>query len=144
MCAIGILPVETKVVLQGGSLGEEGLLYAGHITQILQIIIGGTTYRKEVLLIATVHVEVETVADREGLGHLIGGLHVQIDLCGLSIVLIVTLTILKNPVGITQCLVHDIRTRIDHVREVEGVLHECTTVGCILASILVGESQAIR
>ena len=143
MSAIGVLPVQTKVVLQGGSLREESLLNTGHITQILQIVLSGTIHGEEVLLVATVQVEVETVADREGLCHLIGRLHVQADLSALSIVLVVALTILQNPIGVTQSLVHDIGTRIDIVGEVEGVLHECTTRGTILASILTRETKTV-
>ena len=138
MGTIVVAPTDLQVIVHGGLLSELGLQYRSDASEVGQIVRGGTIDGEEVLLVVTGHGEVEAVADVQILVDLVLGTHVQVNLSQLSVVLVASLAILENPVGIALSLVD---TQV--AGEAEGILNPVGG-GCgILTGILLGESQTV-
>ena len=141
MCTIVLGPLQTEVVVKGGFLREEGLLHTVNVTQVLQVIQCCTGNGEEVPLVVTVHLEVKAVTDAEVVGNLPFGTNINIDNSILGIVLLLTATVLQNPVRITQRL---IETGVANSGiELEGVHNIVAAVCCILTCIVTGKFQTV-
>ena len=96
------LPVDTQVVVEGGLLAELGAHHALDLAKTFNALGGGSVVGKVVLLVDAVQNVAETVANAQITVDLVFGGHIDGELGLLQEVLIVTLAVLKDPVGIDK------------------------------------------
>ena len=102
MCAKGTVPINTEVVVKGGFLGKLCTYDTCYIAKSFNVLGRCTILRQVVLFVAAVEDIAETILDGEETVNLVARRDIEIELCLFLEVLVVTITILQNPIGVDQ------------------------------------------